>query len=62
MVAAVGKQENVSLSTTLYGVGEDPGQSGKRPFLRIWPRSWMWVSSEMGTDSEFVGSMLSRLV
>ena len=47
MVAAVGKKANVNSSTTLYGVGEGPGYLGKRAFLRIWPRSWMWASSEM---------------
>ena len=40
------KKGNTNLSTKLYDVGEDPGCLGRRPFFRIWARSWIWVSSE----------------
>ena len=34
----------------------------KKAFVDNLTRSSMWVSSEMGTDSEFDGSMLFRLL
>ena len=37
LVAAVGKKASVSLFMMLYGAGEDPSHSGKRPFSTIWP-------------------------
>ena len=55
------KRQIQFLSKKLCDVGEDPGWFGRRPFLRTWPRSLMWVSSEYESQLNSIESMPALL-